>query len=66
MISINSTSNTSSVIDTVAAANSVFATRETLGIASQSQFAVTVDNLTNTALIADQNNNRVLILALPK
>jgi DNA-binding beta-propeller fold protein YncE len=66
MISINSTSNTSSIIDTVNAGNSVFATRNTLGIASQSQFAVTVDNFTNTALIADQNNNRALILALPQ
>jgi DNA-binding beta-propeller fold protein YncE len=66
MISINSTSNTSSIIDTVGAGNSVFATRETLGIGSQSQFAVAVDNFTNTAIIADQNNNRVLIIALPR
>jgi len=66
LISINSTSNTSSIIDAVGAGNSVFATRQTLGFASQSQFAVTVDNFTNTAIIADQNNNRVLILALPR
>jgi len=25
-----------------------------------------VDNLTNTAVIVDQNNNRVVFLALPK
>ena len=64
LLSINSTSNTSSVIDAVNAP--VFATRETLGISSQSQFAVAIDNFTNTAVIADQNNNRVLILPLPK
>src|SRR5208282_137918 len=64
LLSINSTSNTSSVIDAVNAP--VFATRQTLGISSQSQFAVAVDNFTNTAVVADQNNNRVLILPLPK
>lgn len=65
LLSINSTSNTSSVIDTVNSASSVFTTRNTLGIGSQSQFAVAIDNFTNTAVIADQNNNRVLIMALP-
>lgn len=64
LLSINSTSNTISVVDAVNAP--VFATRETLGISSQSQFAATVDNFTNTAIIADQNNDRVVILALPK
>jgi len=39
---------------------------QTLGISSQSQFAVAVDNWFNSAVIADQNNNRVLLLALPK
>jgi DNA-binding beta-propeller fold protein YncE len=66
LLTINSTSNTSSVVDTVGATNSVFSTRNTLGIGSQSKFAVAVDNVTNTAVIADQNNNRVLILALPQ
>ncbi len=64
MMSVNSTSGTSSVIDAVNAP--VFATRETLGISSQSQFAATIDNFTNTAVMADQNNNRVLILPMPK
>jgi hypothetical protein len=64
LLSVNSTSNTSSVIDAVNAP--VFATRETLGISSQSQFAAAIDNFTNTAVIADQNNNRILILPLPK
>ena len=66
MLSVNSTSNTSSVIDTVNSASSVFTTRETLGISSQSQFGAAVDNFTNTAIIADQNNNRILLMALPK
>lgn len=66
LLTINSTSNTSSIVDTVGATNSVFSTRNTLGIGSQSQFAVAVDNVTSAAVIADQNNNRVLILALPQ
>lgn len=66
ILSINSTSNTTSVIDAVNAASSVFTTRDTLGIGSQSQFAAAVDNFTNTAIVADQNNDRVLIIALPQ
>ena len=66
ILSINSTSNTSSVIDAVNAASSVFSTRDTLGIGSQSQFAAVIDNFTNTAIVADQNNDRVLIIALPQ
>jgi hypothetical protein len=66
LLTVNSTSNTSSVIDAVNASSSVFATRETLGISSLSQFAVAIDNFTNTAVVADQNNNRILILPLPK
>ena len=61
LLTINSTSNTSSVID-----SQNLRTRQTLGISSQSQFAVAVDNWFNSAVIADQNNNRVLLLALPK
>jgi DNA-binding beta-propeller fold protein YncE len=64
LVSVNSTSNTSSVIDAVNAP--VFNTRETLGISSQSQFAVAIDDFTNTAVIADQNNNRILIVPMPK
>jgi len=33
---------------------------------SQSQFGAAIDNMTNTAVIVDQNNNRVLIVALPR
>jgi DNA-binding beta-propeller fold protein YncE len=64
MVSVNSTSNTSSVIDAVNAP--IFATRATLGISSQSQFAVAIDGFTNTAVVADQNNDRVLIMPVPK
>jgi DNA-binding beta-propeller fold protein YncE len=61
MLTINSTSNTSSVLDT-----QTFTTRETLGISSQSQFAAAMDNFTNTAIVVDQNNNRVIFLPMPK
>ncbi len=61
LLTINSTSNTSSVVDT-----QNFKTRQTLGISSMSQFAIDVDNITNLAVIADQNNNRVVFLNLPK
>jgi DNA-binding beta-propeller fold protein YncE len=61
ILTINSTSNTSSVID-----SQNFKTRGTLGISSQSQFPVAIDNFNNTAIIVDQNNNRVLFLGLPK
>jgi DNA-binding beta-propeller fold protein YncE len=64
MVSVNSTSNTSSVIDAVNAPT--FATRATLGISSQSQFAVAIDQFTNTALVADQNNNRLLLMPIPR
>ncbi len=61
LLTINSTSNTSSVVD-----SQNLKTRQTLGISSMSQFAIAVDNLTNTAVIVDQNNNRVVFLNLPK
>jgi DNA-binding beta-propeller fold protein YncE len=61
LLTINSTSNTSSVVD-----SQNLKTRQTLGISSLSQFAIAVDNFTNTAVIVDQNNNRVVFLNLPK
>jgi DNA-binding beta-propeller fold protein YncE len=61
LLTINSTSNSSSVVDV-----QNFKMRQTLGISSMSQFAVAVDNFTNTAVIVDQNNNRVVFLAMPK
>jgi hypothetical protein len=64
LTSVNSTSNTTSVIDAVNAP--IFATRSTMGISSQSQFAVALDSFTNTAVVADQNNDRILLIPMPK
>jgi len=61
LLSINSTSNTSSVID-----SQNFKTRDTIGISSLSQFAIDVDLFENVSVIVDQNNNRVVFLAMPK
>ena len=61
LLTINSTSNTSSLVDV-----QNFTTRQTLGISSKSQFSIDVDNVTNLAVIPDQNNNRVVFLAMPK
>jgi DNA-binding beta-propeller fold protein YncE len=61
LLTINSTSNSSSVVDV-----QNFKMRQTLGISSMSQFAIAVDNFTNTSVIVDQNNNRVVFLNLPK
>jgi len=60
LLTVNSTSNSSSVVDV-----QNFKTRQTLGISSLSQFAIDVDNLTNIGVIVDQNNNRVVFLAMP-
>jgi hypothetical protein len=54
-------SGSSSVLDT-----QTFRTRATLGISSQSQFSAAMDSFTNTVVLVDQNNNRVLFLAMPK
>jgi DNA-binding beta-propeller fold protein YncE len=61
LLTINSTSNTMSVVDI-----QTFSTRETLGLSSQSQFAAAMDNVNNTAVVVDQNNNRVLLVPMPK
>jgi hypothetical protein len=37
-----------------------------MAISSQSQFAVSIDPFTNVAVVADQNNDRLLILPVPK
>jgi hypothetical protein len=51
----------SSVVDTQTSK-----TRATLAISSQSQFSAAMENLTNTAVVVDQNNNRLLIIPMPK
>jgi len=61
LLTVNSTSNTSSLVDV-----QNFTTRQTLGISSKSQFSIDVDNVSNIAVIPDQNNNRVIFLAMPK
>ena len=61
IMTINSTSNTASVVD-----SQTFKTRETLGISSLSQFPIAMDNLNSIGVVVDQNNNRVLFLPVPK
>jgi hypothetical protein len=41
-------------------------TRATLGISSQSQFAAAMENFTNTVVMVDQNNNRMLMIPMAK
>jgi DNA-binding beta-propeller fold protein YncE len=60
MLTVNSLSNTISIVD-----SQTFKTRATLGIAGSSQFAAAIHPRTNLAVIADQANNRVLLLPLP-
>jgi DNA-binding beta-propeller fold protein YncE len=63
MLSVNSASSgsTISVIDT-----QTLSTKATLGIGSQSQYASAMDDVYGTAVIVDQNNNRVLFVPMPK
>jgi DNA-binding beta-propeller fold protein YncE len=63
LLSVNaeSTGSTISVID-----SQTLTTQATLGIGSQSQYAVAMDNVYGTAVIVDQNNNRVLFVPMPK
>jgi DNA-binding beta-propeller fold protein YncE len=61
IVTVNSTSNTTSVIDSQS-----FKTRETQSISSFSQFPIAIDRLNSIALIADQNNNRIVFLPVPK
>ena len=60
ILTINALSNTISIVD-----SQTFKTRATLGISGSSQFAAAIHPLTNLAVIADQANNRVLLLPLP-
>ena len=57
----NPVSNTISIVD-----SQTFATKATLGIGSSSKFAAAIQTFTNLAVIADQDNNRVLLFPLPK
>jgi DNA-binding beta-propeller fold protein YncE len=60
ILTVNALSNTISIVD-----SQTFKTRATLGIGGSSQFAAAIHPLTNLAVIADQSNNRVLLLPLP-
>ena len=57
----NPVSNTISIVD-----SQTFATKATLGIGGSSKFAAAIQTFTNLAVIADQDNNRVLLFPLPK
>jgi DNA-binding beta-propeller fold protein YncE len=60
LLSVNSTSNTMSIIG-----SQIGKTRGTLAIGSQSQFPAAMDNINNTVVIVDQNNDRVLMIPMP-
>jgi len=60
IVTVNALSNTISIVD-----SQTFKTRATLGISGSSEFAAAIHPLTNLAVIADQANNRVLLLPLP-
>jgi DNA-binding beta-propeller fold protein YncE len=60
ILTVNALSNTISIVD-----SQTFQTKATLGIGGSSQFAAAIHPLTNLAVIADQTNNRVLLLPLP-
>lgn len=60
ILTVNALSNTISIVD-----SQTFKTKATLGISGSSQFAAAIHPLTNLAVIADQANNRVLLLPLP-
>lgn len=62
IVTVNSSSQTISVIDTI---SNPFKTRSSFGLGGSPQFGVAIDQFTNLAVIADQANNRVLIFPVP-
>jgi hypothetical protein len=60
ILTVNSTSNTSSIIDSLS-----FRTQNTLGIGGASLFSAAIEPFSNLAVIADQANNRVLLFPMP-
>lgn len=60
LVTANNTSNTLSVMDYLAQK-----VQAILPISNSATFSVAIDPLTNLAVVADQANNRVLILPLP-
>jgi hypothetical protein len=61
MLTVNSLSNTISIVD-----SQTFATKATLGIGGTSNFSAAIHTFTNLAVIADQANNRVILFPVPK
>ena len=62
IVTVNSASQTISIIDTV---SNPFKTRSSFGLGGSSQFGAAIDQFTNLAVLADQANNRVLIFQIP-
>jgi DNA-binding beta-propeller fold protein YncE len=62
ILTVNSLSNTMSIVDTL---TSPFKTTETLGLGGSPQFAAAIHPRTNLAVITDQANNRVLLFPMP-
>jgi DNA-binding beta-propeller fold protein YncE len=62
IVTINSASQTISIIDTL---SNPFKTRSTFGIGGSPQFGIAIDQFTNLAVIVDQANNRVLLFPIP-
>jgi len=62
IVTVNSSSQTISVIDSI---SNPFKTRSSFGLGGSPQFGVAIDQFTNLAIIADQANNRVLIFPVP-
>ena len=62
IVTVNSASQTISIIDTL---SNPFKTRSTFGLGGSPQFGIAIDQFTNLAVLADQANNRVLIFPVP-
>jgi hypothetical protein len=60
ILTVNSASNTISIIDSL-----TFQSKATLGIGGLSLFSAAIEPLSNLAVIADQANNRVLLFPMP-
>jgi DNA-binding beta-propeller fold protein YncE len=62
IMTVNSLSNTISIVDTL---TSPFKTRRSYGIPGSPQFGVAIDQFLNMAVIVDQANGRILLFPLP-
>jgi DNA-binding beta-propeller fold protein YncE len=73
LVTVNRASNTVSVLDYVCPPPANGATtacpnpqvRTVLGLSGSQQFSVAIDQKLNLAVLADQNNNRILLVPLP-